>query len=384
LVLVVVTRGAAHADAVSDFYHGRTVNLICGYGPGGGYDLSARLLARHLGRHIPGSPTVVVQNMEGGGSLRAANFLYTVAPKDGATIGTFGRDMPLVAALGNMTGVRFDARKFLWLGSSSSFVNDAYLLMMRTDAPVKSVEEARRPGGPPLLLAGAGAGGSASDVPELLRHALGFNIKLVNGYDGNAIFLAVDRREVQGRTGELASIRALRPDWLKPGGGMHALVQFARVTRHPDFPDVPTARELATSETALALIELAEQPYLMARPFVAPPGIPADRAAALQAAFLAVHRDPAFLADAAQLSIELSPVGAEAVLRVIDKIASTPPGLLDQLRSALTDRYFSVAVGSSASWAGIVKRYHVCAIPRISSCHKTAGSGSRLCKNACP
>jgi tripartite-type tricarboxylate transporter receptor subunit TctC len=338
LLMLLAVIGEAHADAVSDFYRGRTVNLIVGYAPGGGYDLSARLLARHIGRHIPGNPTVVVQNMAGGGSLRAANFLYTVAPKDGATIGTFGRDMPLLAALGNLSGVRFDARKFVWLGSSSSFVNDAYLLMMRTDAPVKSVQEARQPGGPPLLLAGAGAGGSASDVPELLRYALGFNIKLVNGYDGNAIFLAVDRGEVQGRTSDLASIRALRPDWLEAGGNMHALVQFARVTRHPDFTEVPTARELATSETARALIELAEQPFLMARPFVAPPGTPADRAAALQAAFLAVHRDPAFLADAAQLNIEVSPGGAEAVAEVIDKITSAPPGLLDQLRSALTGR----------------------------------------------
>ena len=337
LMLVALTMGAARSDAVSDFYRGRTVNLIVGYGPGG-YDLSARLLARHMGRHIPGSPTVVVQNMPGGGSLRAANFLYTVAPKDGATIGAFGRDMPLAAALGDISGVRFDPRKFVWLGSLSSFVNDAYLLMMRTDAPVKSIEDARRPGGPPLVLGGSAEGSSVSDVPELLRHALGFNIRLVNGYDANAIFLAVDRGEVQGRTVDLASIRALHPDWLKLGGGMHALVQFARVARHPDFPDVPTARELATSKTARALIELAEQPYLMARPFVAPPGTPADRAAALQAAFLAVHSDPQFLAEAAQLSIELSPVGTEAVEQVIDKIAGAPPGLLDQLRSALTGR----------------------------------------------
>ena len=144
-------------------------------------------------------------------------------------------------------GVRFDPRKFVWLGSSSNFANDAYLLMVRNDAPVKSIEEARRPGGPPLVLGSTAEGTSGSDVPMLLRNTLGLNIKLVAGYpDNGAIFLAVDRGEVNGRTVDLTTMKSLRPDWLKPNGGMRALVQFARATRHPDFPDVPTARELAT------------------------------------------------------------------------------------------------------------------------------------------
>jgi tripartite-type tricarboxylate transporter receptor subunit TctC len=327
----------ARADAVADFYRGRTVNLVVGYGPGGGYDLCARLIARHLGRYIPGHPAVVVQNMPGAGSLRAANYLYGVAPNDGATIGAFARDMPLLSVLGNTSGVRFDPRKFVWLGSSSGFANDAYILMVRGDAPTTSIGEARRPGGPPLVLASTAEGTSGSDVPMVLRSALGLNIKLVAGYpDNGAIFLAVDRGEVNGRTVDLTTMKALRPDWLKPEGGMRALVQFARATRHPDVPDVPTARELANGAEARALIELAELPYVMARPFVAPPGVPADRAAALQAAFLAVHRDPQFLADAVQLRLEADAVGAEAVLRAIDRIADAPPDLLDRLRRLLT------------------------------------------------
>src|SRR5258708_23444713 len=146
-LLAFVTPGA-HADAVADFYRDRTVNLVVGYGPGGGYDLCARLIARHIGRFIPGHPAVVVQNMPGAGSLRAANFLYAAAPKDGATIAAFARDMPLLAVLGN-SGVRFDPRKFVWLGSSSTFANDAHILMVRRDAPAKSIEDARRPEGPP-------------------------------------------------------------------------------------------------------------------------------------------------------------------------------------------------------------------------------------------
>ena len=336
LMLVFMPPAAVQADPVADFYRGRTVNLVVGYGPGGGYDLCARLVARHIGRYIPGNPTVVVQNMPGAGSLRAANYLYTVAPNDGATIGTIARDMPLLAVLGNVPGVRFDPRKLVWLGSSSDFANDAHILMVRGDAPVKSIEDARRAGGPPLVLGSTAAGTSGSDVPMLLRDALGLNIKLVAGYsDNGAIFLAVDRGEVNGRTVDLTTMKALRPDWLKPAGDMHALVQFARATRHPDFPDVPTARELAGTERSRALIELAELPYLMARPFVAPPGVPADRAAALQAAFLAVHRDPQFLADAAQLKIEVDALGAAPVLAAIDRIAGAPRDLLDRLRMLL-------------------------------------------------
>jgi tripartite-type tricarboxylate transporter receptor subunit TctC len=202
---------------------------------------------------------------------------------------------------------------------------------------VKSIEGARRAGGPPLVLGSTAEGTSGNDVPTLLRNTLGLNIKLVAGYpDNGAIFLAVERGEVNGRTVDLTTMKALRPDWLKPNGGMRGLVQFARATRHPDFPDVPTARELADTRNSRALIELAELPYLMARPFVAPPGVPVERAAALQAAFLAVHRDPQFLADAARLKIEVDALGAEAVLAAIDRIADAPPDLLDQLRGLLT------------------------------------------------
>jgi tripartite-type tricarboxylate transporter receptor subunit TctC len=337
LMLTSMLPAAVHADGVADFYRGRAINLVVGYGPGGGYDLCARLVARHIGRYIPGSPTVVVQNMPGAGSLRAANYLYTVAPNDGATIGTIARDMPLLAVLGNIPGVRFDPRKFVWLGSSSNFANDAHVLMVRSDAPVKSIEDARRAGGPPLVLGSTAEGTSGNDVPTLLRDALGLNIKLVAGYpDNGAIFLAVDRGEVSGRTVDLTTMKSLRPDWLKPSGGMRALVQFARATRHADFPDVPTARELASTPASQALIEFAELPYLMARPFVAPPGVPAERAAALQAAFLAVHRDPQFLADAAQLKIEVDALEAEAVLAAIDRIADAPREFLDQFRRLLT------------------------------------------------
>ena len=326
----------ARADAIADFYKGRTITLIVGYGPGGGYDLYARLMARHLGRHIPGNPTIVVQNMPGAGSLRATNYLYTVAPRDGATIGSFARDMPLLAILRTNAAAVFDPRRFTWLGSSSDFSNDAYLLVVRQDAPVKSIDDARRPGGPPIVLGGTAEGTTGSDVPLVLRDTLGINIKLVTGYpDNGAIFLAVDRGEVNGRTVDLSSMKSLRPEWLSPEGRMHALVQFARATRHPEFADVPTARELARDGDARALIELAELSYKISRPFAAPPNVPAERAKALQLAFMAVHSDPQYRDEAAKLRLEISAIGSREALDVIDRIATAPPSVLDRLRKLI-------------------------------------------------
>ena len=202
LLGVSLLAGAASAqNAVEEFYRGRQINLIIGYGPGGGYDLVGRLLARHLGRYLPGHPTIVAQNMPGAGSLRAVNYLYSVAPRDGTTFGLFGSDMALIGLIGGNSNIQFDPRKFTWLGSSSSFAGDAYVLMVRPGAQAKSIAEARRLGGPPLVLAGTGEGARDADVPKILRDALALNVKQVLGYpDTPSIFLAVERGEVDGRT----------------------------------------------------------------------------------------------------------------------------------------------------------------------------------------
>ncbi len=327
----------ARADPVADFYRGRTITLVVGYGPSGGYDLFGRMMARHLGRHIPGNPSIVVQNMPGAGSLRATNWLYSVAPRDGTVFGIIARDMPLLAILGTNPAATFDPRKFTWLGSASDFSRDAYLLMVRADAPAHSIEEARRPGGPPLVLGGTAVGAAGSDVPIVLRDTLGINVKLVEGYpDSGAIFLAVDRGEIGGRTVDLSSMKSFRPGWMTPNGGMRALVQFARATRHPDFPDVPTARELARNDAARALIAFAEESYKISRPFAAPPDVPADRAKALQDAFMAVHQDKEYLDEAARLRMEVSPIDSRAVLDTIDRIAAAPPIVLDYMRRIMT------------------------------------------------
>ena len=191
----VLAIASARADPVAEFYKGQQVKLIVGYGTGGGYDVYGRLFARHLGRHIPGNPNVMVQNMPGAGSLRAVNFLANTAPRDGATIATFSRDMPLLAVIGHNANVRFDVRTLTWLGSSSSYANDAYFLFVRKDAVVQSIADAQRPGGPPLVLGGTAEGATGNDVAMVLRSALGLNLRLISGYpDSGGLFLAVDRR----------------------------------------------------------------------------------------------------------------------------------------------------------------------------------------------
>jgi tripartite-type tricarboxylate transporter receptor subunit TctC len=337
LAIIALAASPARAQTVEDFYRGKRLTLTVGYGPGGGYDVFARLLARHLSRFIPGSPSIIVQNMPGAGSLIAANYLYSLAPKDGTAFGLFARDMPLLGLLGHNPNVQFDPRKFTWLGSSSNFSDDAYVMIVRTDAPVRSIAEMQRPGGPVMILGGTADGATGGDVPRILQEALNLNMRLVLGYrDSAAVFLAMERGEVSGRTTDLSAIQSTRPDWLKPSSGFHLLVQYARLARHPDFPDVPTARELATTDSGRALIEFTETPLLtMARPFAAPPGVPEDRAQALQRAFIAAHRDPQYLEEAKRAGVYVSPVGAEQIAQSIERMSQASPELFERVRKLL-------------------------------------------------
>ena len=267
VLATVLAVAPAHAESVANFYKRRQVDLIVGSGPGGGYDIYARLLARHLGKFIPGHPPVIVQNMPGGGSLRAVNFLYNLAPKDGTAIGTFTRNMPLIGLLGGNANVQFDPRKLTWLGSASSFVNDAYILIVRKDAPVKSIDEARRADLPGLVLGATAEGGTDNDVPIILRDTIGLHVKQVVGYwIVPPFFSRSSVARSTGRTVDLSTVKSVKPEWLNPDSDFRVLVQFARTSRHPDLPDVPTARELAKNEAARALIELAELPYALSRP----------------------------------------------------------------------------------------------------------------------
>jgi tripartite-type tricarboxylate transporter receptor subunit TctC len=325
---------AAPAESVADFYKAHPIELVVGYGAGGGYDAYARLLAPFIGKYVPGSPTVVVENMPGAASLRAANYIYSTAPRDGTVIGTFARDMPLLGILGGNPNVQFDPRRFTWLGSPSSYARDAYVMWARDKSPFKTIEDARRPGAPTMIFGSTGEGGTGNDIALLLRRVLGLHMKIISGYpDSNSLSIAMDDNEIDAHFEGLSATQATHPQWLKPHNGVHPLLQFARATRHPLLPNVPTARELAPDARGRALIELAELPYTLSRPFVAPPDIPPDRAKALQTAFMEAQTDPGYLAVAAKLKVDVSPIGGQQVEKILNELAGEPPDLLNDLRS---------------------------------------------------
>ncbi len=325
----------ARAD-VADFYRGKTLNIIVGYGPGGGYDLFARLLARYIGNHIPGKPSVTVQNMPGAASLRAANYLYSVAPKDGTVIASFDRNIPLIAFVSGSPNVQYDPLKLTWLGTLSDSTEDAFVIWARKRADLASIEDLRKPGGPTLTVGVTGAGATDNDIAVLLKDVLGLRLKIVPGYqDSNAIGLAVENGELDGQFIGYAAGKIAKPAWADPNGGMRVLLQFARRTRHPELPDAPTARELAPDAEALKMIDMAELPYTVARPFAGPPGVPADRAQALQQAFAGVIRDPDFMGEAKRLNLDLTPLDARETFAAVEALSRAPEDLRNRLRDIL-------------------------------------------------
>jgi tripartite-type tricarboxylate transporter receptor subunit TctC len=315
----------AQAEDVAAFYKDKTITIVVGYGTGGGYDAYARLVGRHFGDKMPGKPKVIVQNMPGAGSLRAMNYLYASAPKDGTVFGTFSRNMPLMGILGGNKNVQFDPRKMTWLGSPSSADNDAYLMFVRKDAKAKNIQDILKKDGPQVILGGTARGSTGNDIATLLKDTIGANIKLIAGYrDTNAINPAIERGEIEGRFVGLSSVSSTYPHWLKKDSIVYPFVQFARKTRHPKYPDVPTVRELVKDPKARKLIEVAEIPYELSRPFAGPPGIPAARAKALQDAFMAMAKDQKFLADSSRMGVDVSPVGAKAAQEMMNDIAAAP------------------------------------------------------------
>lgn len=323
--------------ALADFYRGRQVQIVVGYGVGGGYDMYARVLARRFGAHLPGNPAVVVQNMPGAGSLRAANFVHTVAPKDGATIAAVDRQIALSAALGNASNMQFKAHDVVWIGTLSSYADDSYNLWVRKDAPAATLEALRTPGGPRLKLGGSGLTSGTDTVALMLRDALRLNIDLVKGYpDSASVSVAVDRNEVHGTTAGISAL-AIRPHWLAPDGPMRPLIALGRSTRHPMYPDVPLASELAEDDRARAMIRIVELPYRIARPYMTTPGAPPERIAALRKAFLATAADSIFLAEAAKAKIDISPLTGEEIAQLLLDIERSPDEAKSYMRSLLGD-----------------------------------------------
>src|SRR5262245_36331941 len=312
---------AAAGDSVQEFFAGRQVTVIVGSGAGGGYDLQARLMARHIGKHIPGNPTFIVQNMPGAGSLAAANHIANTAPADGSTIALLQRGMLLVRLI-NPTGVRFEIEKLNWIGSLNSEVG---VVLSWYDTDVKTTKDLFDK----ELIVGGIVGVDPETTPKLLNATIGTKFKVVNGYNTTAqIALAVERREVQGfGDWSWSSVKAVRPDWLRDRK-VNVLMQAA-LQKEPELPDVPFALDFVKSPADRQVLELNFTQKTAARPVVAPPGVPADRVAALRAAFAALARDQDFLADAERSKLEIAPLPDEALDTVIALNVNTQPDIAE-------------------------------------------------------
>lgn len=311
----------AMAQAGRDFYRGKTLQIIVPFSPGGYYDLAARIVARHLPDYIEGRPSAVVQNQPGGGGITGANRLATTVDKDGLTIATVSRGIPQLAMVGD-PNVTFDPLKLTWLGSLSSYDDDAYFLVVNASNGAKTLADARGP--KPLHLGGVGVGSTNTTFALLARDILGVNMEEVRGFPGaNDIWLAMERGEIDGQVIDLSAIMAARPNLWREGK-LRVLVQFGRKTRLAAAPDAPVAREIVTNPPDRALLEFAESPFFMALPFAAPPDIPADRAAILREAFMKMARDPAFREEMLKSGFLASPIDGEAVRGVILEAAKTP------------------------------------------------------------
>jgi tripartite-type tricarboxylate transporter receptor subunit TctC len=315
------------ADNVSDFYKNRSVSLVIGYSVGGGYDAYARLLARYIGKHIPGEPSIVPQQMTGAGSLRSANYIFSVAPKDGSVIGTFSRSMGIVPLLGQAD---FDSRKFTWLGSVTD--DDTTCVTWNT-SPIKTWDDFLRK---PFKLGGLGADSDPDIWALLYKNVFGAKVQLVTGYPGtNDVVLAMERGEVDGLCGlSWSTIRTRHAEWLS-SQSVNIIVQAA-LKKEPEIASVPLATDLAATPEQHQIIRLLLASQAMARPFVAPPEIPEDRKAALIAAFDATMIDPDFLAEAQKLSFEVHPVSAATIDALLAEVYATPKDVLGRATKAIS------------------------------------------------
>jgi tripartite-type tricarboxylate transporter receptor subunit TctC len=317
----------AKADSAADFYKGRSISLVIGYSVGGGYDAYARLLAHTIGKHIPGEPSIVPQQMTGAGSLRAANYIFSVAPKDGSVLGTFSRSMGIAPLLGQ---AEFDSRKFTWLGSMT---DDDTTCVTWNSSPIKTWDDFLSK---PSKLGGLGADADPDIWALLYKNVFGAKVQLVSGYPGtNDVVLAMERGEVDGLCGlSWSTIKTRHAEWLS-NHSANIIVQAA-LKKEPEIANVPLATDLVSKPEQLQIIKLLLASQAMARPFAAPPDIPADRKSALIAAFDATMRDADFLAEAQKLNFEIHPVSAATLDGLLAEVYATPKDVLARAAKAIS------------------------------------------------
>ncbi len=327
--LVAAAAMPAAAQSVADFYTGKRLQMIIGFGPGGGYDLWGRTLARHLGNHIPGKPGFTPENMPGAGSFTAANHIYAVAPKDGTVVGIIARDAPL-GPLTGADGARFDALKLTWVGSPTAETN---VCISYKTAPVKSLAELMEK---ELIIGHTGAGTGTYTYPYVLNAVLGTKFKIVGGFPSSAdVFLAMERGEMHGICESYDSVLGKRPDWIKDGT-VNVLFQGGAAA-NPHLKDVPFILDVAKTTEQKQIINFVYAGQGIGRPFVAPPDMPADRTKALRAAFDATMKDPDFLADAKKQKLDVEPVSGDRLLEILKSLYDTPKPMVDKVAKILAD-----------------------------------------------
>lgn len=317
----------SHAEPV-DFYGGQTIELLIGYSAGGGYDAYARLVARHMGNHIPGHPTLVPRNMPGGGGRVLAGYVENVAPKDGTVLATADQSLPLQQALGDPT-VRFDTSKFFWIGTP---IADNNTLVTWHTTGVETVEQAKEK---PVVMGATGENTSAQ-YPRAMNSLLGTKFKVIVGYPGgNDINLAMERNEVGGRgSNNWPSWKSTRPDWLAQKK-INLLVQIG-LTKDPELPNIPLLYELAKDDESRAALKLLSAPVAIGRPLFTTPGVPSERVAILRRAFDDTMKDPEFLADAKKQNLDISPSSGEELQKVVEQILATPKSAIQRLAAAIS------------------------------------------------
>ena len=306
------------------------LSIFVGYPPGANYDLHARVLARHISKHLPASTAVVVQNMPGAGSLKAANFIYNNAPKDGWTIGLFARGMAAQPIL-DPNGVAFDPRKFSWIGSPSS---EASVVFASAGRPFKTLDDVKRR---EMILAASGSGSDSVIFPYILNGVLGTKFKVVTGYPGSAdLLLAVERGEADGNAGtSWGNLFANRPDWIRD----KKIVLLAQLgTRpHKDLPNVPFIMDMATNDDDRRIFELIFSRQTAAYPFAAPPDVPKAQLEILRKAFDATMKDKDYLADAKRSSLEIDPTSGEEIDAIVASLFNTPDAVITRTKKVLRD-----------------------------------------------
>ncbi|HEY7386500.1 MAG TPA: hypothetical protein VH743_22785 [Beijerinckiaceae bacterium] len=327
-VAIMLAPAAARADNVADFYKGKTINIIVGFGPGGGYDAYARLLARYYGKHIPGHPSIVVQNMTGGGSVRAANHVYAVAPKDGTVIAAVNQNMPMYQLLGG-EGARFDSARIQWLGSMAHSNGTLYTWH---DTNVRTLDEAKTRS---LPLGGTGTTSDSHIFPNVINTLLGTKFDVVNGYpDGNAIDLALERGEVKGRGGNSwASVTTNKKQWVDEKK-INILVQIG-FKPEPDLPNVPLLVDIVKDPDEKQIVSVISLPTVIGFAHWVAPEVPKERVAALRAAYAETLKDPDFLAEAKKMGQLIRPQSGEEVEALVQKAASTTKPVLERTAKLL-------------------------------------------------